>query len=560
MQQGELFGFCWPPSYTSIFRQREARYRKITKSPKLMAGAFKYYSTRPEDFIEDWCVTYDPRNAKADLPTILPFVLFERQRELVAFLVACLDDQESGLIEKSRDMGATWVCCCFSVWLWIFYRGASVGWGSRKEQLVDKIGDPDSIFEKMRMVIDNLPRFFWPRGFQFQRHAAYMKIINPENGATITGEAGDNIGRGGRKLIYFKDESAHYERPSKIESALGDNTNVQIDISSVNGTATIFDRRRKAGMVWTKDSPPPKGAVRVFILDWRDHPAKTDEWYNTRRARAEREGLLTLFAQEVDRDASAAVEGVVIPVTWVRSAIDAHIKLGIKDEGAILAALDVADEGQDQHALAIRRGVVLQYVQDWPQGDTGKATRKAVSVCKERKASVFYYDCIGVGAGVKAETNRLKEEKLLKNLTIMKWNSAAKPLNPEQHILMNPDGTPDTESPKNKDFFGNLKAQGWWKLRLRFEKTHQMITGKAVYPHDELISIPSTLPKRRELEDELSQPTVGYDGKSRLIINKQPSGTKSPNLGDSVMMNYWPIPVPVTEFNLESIEGVSRWG
>ena len=28
-----------------------------------------------------------------------------------------------------------------------------------------------------------------------------------------------SIGRGGRKLIYFKDESAHYEHPEMIEAA-----------------------------------------------------------------------------------------------------------------------------------------------------------------------------------------------------------------------------------------------------------------------------------------------------------------------------------------------------
>jgi phage terminase large subunit len=66
------------------------------------------------------------------------------------------------------------------------------------------------------------------------KHMSYMRIVNPENGATITGEAGDNIGRGGRKTIYFKDESAHYERPDKIEASLSENTRVQMDISSAS--------------------------------------------------------------------------------------------------------------------------------------------------------------------------------------------------------------------------------------------------------------------------------------------------------------------------------------
>ncbi|MDT9693866.1 hypothetical protein Q5762_37205, partial [Streptomyces sp. P9(2023)] len=80
-----------------------------------------------------------------------------------------------------------------------------------------------------------MPDIWRPKGLKPKDHLTFMKCINLENGSTITGESGDNIGRGGRKSMYFKDESAHYERPEKIEAALGDNTNVQVDISSVNG-------------------------------------------------------------------------------------------------------------------------------------------------------------------------------------------------------------------------------------------------------------------------------------------------------------------------------------
>ncbi|WP_198932413.1 hypothetical protein, partial [Brucella sp. CMUL 015] len=148
-------------------------------------------------------------------------------------------------------MGATVAASAFSVWLWLYWPGAAIGFGSRKEDLVDRLGDPKSIFDKLRSCIRNLPSdLFWPKGFHPDKHMTYMKIINPSNGATIAGEAGDNIGRGGRTLIYFKDESAHYERPELIEAALGDNTNVQIDISSVNGMGNVFHRRRMAGFEW----------------------------------------------------------------------------------------------------------------------------------------------------------------------------------------------------------------------------------------------------------------------------------------------------------------------
>jgi len=529
----------WPPNYTDIFIARAKRLSLLNSNHDLIVGAKEYYRTRPIEFINDWCVTYDPRNVSSGLPTTLPFILFPRQIEFIYFLQDCINDQENGLVEKSRDMGATWECAAFSVWMWLFSDGVAVGFGSRKEQLVDKLGDPDSIFEKIRIIIDHLPRFFWPKDFDIRYNAGYMKVTNPETGATITGEAGDNIGRGGRKSIYFKDESAHYERPEKIEAALGDNTNVQIDISSVNGTANIFARRRKSGVVWSPGKQIPKGSTKVFIFDWRDHPNKTQEWYETRRAKAEREGLLHVFAQEVDRDYSAAVKGACIPPAWIKAAIDAHIVLGFTEsemDGMISSALDVGDSDDgDSNACATKKGIILTEVEEWHERDTGVTARKALARMHVNGSHRLDYDCIGVGSGVKAEVNRLMDEGQLKNLQIVKWDAGATCLDPDMHII--PD---DPDTPINKDFFANLKAQGWWKLRQRFENTYKVVVQGIEIPFDELIVLPSALSNIHEIVEELSQPIVKYDKRGRILIDKKPSGSTSPNKADSIMMLYWP--------------------
>ncbi|MCK5018041.1 MAG: hypothetical protein KAS32_13375 [Candidatus Peribacteraceae bacterium] len=527
----------WPPSYTKILLERQNRFLKLQEDPSLIIGAKAFYKGSSRDFINDWCVTYDPRNAQNDLPTTMPFITFERQDQFISFLLACLADQEAGLVEKSRDIGATWLSCAFSIWLWLFVPGAAVGWGSRKEALVDKIGDPDSIFEKMRIIINYLPRFFWPVGFDLKKHATYMRIINPENGATITGEAGDNIGRGGRKLLYFKDESAHYERPERIEAALADNTNVQIDISSVHGTANIFARRRQAGAIWEPGKEIALGTVRVFIFDWRDHPAKDQEWYDRRQKKAESEGLAHVFAQEVDRDYSAAVEGVVIPQKWVKAAIDAHLKLDFDDEGMAISALDVATgEGHDKHAYIMRKGVILLKASAWGSGDTGETTRKAVTFAKRDGCKNVQFDVIGVGSGVKAEANRLEKDGALNGIIFIPWNAAAKPLRKEQRMIKG-----DKNSPLNKDFFANLKAQGGWQLRLRFEKTYNAIVHGTKFDSSELISISSRVEHLHRLVQELSQATYTTDGKGRIVINKKPSGASSPDLADGTVMCYWPV-------------------
>jgi phage terminase large subunit len=534
----------WPGNYVEVWAWRYERLVQMRKDPVQLAGALEYYRTRPVEFINHWADTYDPRNAGRGKPAYMPFIMFERQGQFVEFLQAVMAAEENGLVEKARDMGATWVCSAFSVWLWRFYPGAAVGWGSRKEQLVDKLGDPDSIFEKMRILIRRLPREFWPKGFNEKDHMPFMRIINPENGSTITGEAGDNIGRGGRKLIYFKDEAAHYERPEKIEAALADNTRVQIDISSVNGLGNVFHRRREAGKEWD-GGEAHKGVTNVFVMDWRDHPLKDDAWYLARKKKAEADGLAHVFAQEVDRNYAASVDGVIIPAEWISAAIDAHIKLGFQATGATLAGLDVADEGGDRNALAIRKGAVLEAVDDWSQGDTGETTRKAVAMLQGRGPVSVQYDSVGVGAGVKSEANRLEATgDMPRGLTFTPWSAGAGVQHPDKHI--DPE---DRQTPLNRDFYSNLKAQAWWELRRRFERTYRALNEGLTFNTDDMISLPSGLPKLRELQKELGQATASRStGALKLVVDKSPPGTRSPNLADAVVMAYFPIKAAPADF------------
>jgi phage terminase large subunit len=531
----------WPPDYTRIWLDRTSRYEHMISSPSHIVGAIEYYRTRPVEFIEHWCQTFDPRNAGTDKPTRLPLILFPRQRDFIEFLHECVKGETGGLVEKSRDMGATWLAVSFSVWLFLFVPGATVGWGSRKEALVDRIGDMSSIFEKIRFQLRSLPRQFWPVKFT-EDNMSFMRIW-AATGESITGESGDDIGRGGRTLIYFKDESAHYEHPESIEAALGDTTRVQIDISSVNGLGNVFHRKREGGVEWEPGKPAIRGKTNVFIMDWRDHPDKSQAWYDERRALAIDAGLLHVFAQEVERNYSASVEGVVIPAEWVRSAIDAHEKLNWEeaDNDPCYAGLDVADGGGDRNALAVREASILRSVEQWGERDTGITTRRALdgvaSYGRKRRRVRLQYDSVGVGAGVKAEGNRLKDDDLMpKFVNLVSWNAGAAVLQPEERVILN-----DDESPLNKDFYGNLKAQAWWQLRLRFERTHRAVTEGVKYDRDELISLPKDLPLLRTLEKELSQPTMSKNTRQKLIIEKQPEGTRSPNLADAVVMAYWPV-------------------
>lgn len=195
------------PDYASIVRARLERLDLIRRTPGMVEGLREFYKDHPADFIAHWFWTYDPRNPEIGLPAAVPFVLFKRQREFIDWLHEGWKGREDGLVEKSRDMGVSWLCMAFGVWMWAFYPGTTIGFGSRKEEYVDDLSDPKSLFWKGRFAIEMLPAEFQPAGWNVKKHAPFMALVNPENQSVVVGEAGDNIGRGARTSVYFVDEA-----------------------------------------------------------------------------------------------------------------------------------------------------------------------------------------------------------------------------------------------------------------------------------------------------------------------------------------------------------------
>lgn len=187
----------------SVEFTRRAELLKKFSDEKSLKIAASHYKNNPVDFINDWAVTLDPRIK----PSFRPFSLWPRQEDFINWLHGKWTDRNDGLAEKSRDMGVTWMCCAYAWYLWIWHTDQVIGFGSRKQDLVDKKGDPDCIFEKIRMLIQFTPAVFLPADFKTQNHDSLLRIINPANGTVIKGESGDEIGRGGRCSIYFKDEA-----------------------------------------------------------------------------------------------------------------------------------------------------------------------------------------------------------------------------------------------------------------------------------------------------------------------------------------------------------------
>lgn len=516
------------PDYALVFKRRLHMLQRIRgdKTGKVLPMLKAYYKLHPWQFIEDWGMTYDPRNLERGLPATIPFIPFPKQTSLMQWVVSQWQKSSDGVVPKSRDTGASWCAIALSCTLCLFYPGMAIGFGSRKEQYVDQLDSPKSLFYKARVFMVNLPPEF-KGGWTKAKHGAYMRITFPGTESVMTGEAGDNIGRGDRCAIYFVDESAHLERPQLTEESLSATTNCRIDMSSVKGSGTPFSIKRRT---WSSD--------KVFTMHWRDDPRKTEKWYEDLKATKDPR----VIAQEYDLDENASVEGVVIPSAWVQAAIDAHTKLGITPTGKRQGGLDVADEGADKNAFAGRYGVLLEYLEEWSgKGDDIFGTvERAFEISDDQGYTEFAYDGDGLGAGVRGDARKINEARG-RQVTVRKFQGSAAVLDPEGKIpQFEEDETRDKEERTNKDYFKNLKAQSWWSLRFRFLRTFRAVTQGHPFDPDEIISISSRLPDLQALIVELSQPTYKEDGTGKLLINKQPDGTKSPNFADAVMIAFSP--------------------
>jgi len=522
------------PNYVKVFQERALRLIRIRADIKqkgsMLRELLAYYKDNIADFITDWGVTFDPRNVGTDKPAYLPFILFERQREWVSWVLERWRRREPGINDKSRDMGMSWLSVSTSSSLCLFNENMAIGFGSRKEEYVDKLGDPKCLFWKARMFLENLPPEFtgsWDR----TRDAPHMRINFPDTNSFITGESGDNIGRGDRTSIHFVDESAYLERPHMIEASLSQTTNCRIDISSANGMGNPFAEKRHK---WD-------GTPRVFTVHWSSDPRKSNDikdedglcWYE----RQVRDLDPVVLAQEVDINYQASVEGIVIPSVWVNACVDAHKVLGFEPTGAKFGSLDVADEGKDKNAFVGAHGVVVQRVEEWSgkNSDIAHTTTRAFALCDELGYSTLTYDADGIGAGVRAAgrlINEKRNEEKLRTITLEPFRASESVLHPDRE---------DVPGRLNQDYFDRRKAQAMWALRIRFEKTYRAVIEKDdSYAPDELISLDKDAlgAELLPLIRELSQPTYTRSTTGKITINKKPVGMLSPNRADALMQRF----------------------
>lgn len=274
----------------------------VSGKPDLQAALIERMAADDRLFINLCGWLQEPR-ATGDKPRIIPFVTWPIQDECLEWMGECVSEQHDGLLDKSRDMGATWLCLYKFLHGWLFFPATIYLLMSRNADLVYDRASHKALFSKVEFAIKRLPSWLKPPYTYTE-----MNMRNDSNGARFEGEpATGDMGRQARATAALLDEFAAFDRQNpgsgrRARAATGDVTGCRIINSTQLGVNNEFWR-------WKEE-----GNISVFVLDWKDHPEKGKDlyrkedgtWSSPARDREVARQRPEIIAQEWDRDAQAA--------------------------------------------------------------------------------------------------------------------------------------------------------------------------------------------------------------------------------------------------------------
>jgi hypothetical protein len=214
--------------------------------------------------------TFQPKREQS-IRKHLPFITWPVQDECIDWLIQGIRHGGDRLVDKSREMGASWIIlgCFFNEWLLV--PDSTLMVASRKEEYVWKKGNPDTLFWKLLYMHKNLPVWCQPpmrAGFELtERH-----MLNPWNNSVIDGESTNaDVGAGGRRQAVMLDEFSRVEAAvaESIQDAISDTTPCRIFNSTPTSRGHPFGKIRFSGK------------VPVFTMPWWRHPWKAQGLYRT---------------------------------------------------------------------------------------------------------------------------------------------------------------------------------------------------------------------------------------------------------------------------------------
>ena len=212
-------------------------------------------------YVNTFCWIFEPRSGLT-----LPFITYPFQDDVFDELLECITTGQDTIVEKSRDMGASWCCVTSMEFLWHFsdirYTFLLL---SRKADLVDKRGDPKTLFYKLDFLHEHQPGWLLPR-----IDSTLMHRENMDNGATLDGDSTNEFaGVADRRTAILLDEFSKMDNQSAIFRGTRDATNCRLFNYTPQGSGN---------MAYEIAKDPDR---RKLTLHWSIHPLKSIGLYET---------------------------------------------------------------------------------------------------------------------------------------------------------------------------------------------------------------------------------------------------------------------------------------
>src|SRR5581483_8104985 len=85
-----------------------------------------------------------------------PFITWEFQEDAIRTILDCIERRNDLVIEKSREMGISWLCLLVMDWMFLFHRWKDCLVISRNADAVDKPFEMKALFPKLDFVHQHL--------------------------------------------------------------------------------------------------------------------------------------------------------------------------------------------------------------------------------------------------------------------------------------------------------------------------------------------------------------------------------------------------------------------
>lgn len=198
-----------------------------------------------------------------------PFLTWPVQEKAMRTIESCVEDGRDLVIEKSREMGASWMLLFMFLHRFLFLEGQALALLSRNEKAVES-ESPDSLYWKLDFILDHLPD--WMKPADFVRRKLFMgtkRLNNFIAGEATTGKAGV----GGRSTAMGIDEFSQIDDDFEILHRTSDTTDCRIFNFTHKGLDTAAYHLTQ------------RPDIRKLRMHWSEHPEKVRGAYRYDRER-----------------------------------------------------------------------------------------------------------------------------------------------------------------------------------------------------------------------------------------------------------------------------------